>query len=129
METYMTNRNEIIISKEQFKKISDLILNNPTPAAEQLEEELGRAIVVEDHQIPQNIVMMNSQVTFVEIESGKKNTVTLVYPNESNINENKVSILAPIGIALIGLSVGQNIEWILPTGKKSNYQVIEVKHL
>ena len=125
----MTNRNEIIISKEQFKKISDLILNNPTPAAEQLEEELGRAIVVEDHQIPQNIVMMNSQVTFVEIESGKKNTVTLVYPNESNINENKVSILAPIGIALIGLSVGQNIEWILPTGKKSNYQVIEVKHL
>ena len=125
----MINRNEIIISKEQFKKISDLILNNPTPAAEQLEEELGRAIVVEDHQIPQNIVMMNSQVTFVEIESGKKNTVTLVYPNESNINENKVSILAPIGIALIGLSVGQNIEWILPTGKKSNYQVIEVKHL
>ena len=125
----MKNRNEIIISKEQFKKISDLILNYPTPAAEELEEELGRAIIVEDHQIPHDIVMIHSQVTFVEAESGKKNTVTLVYPNESNIDENKVSILAPIGIALIGLSVGQNIDWILPNGKKSNYQVIEVRHL
>ena len=125
----MVHRNEIILSKDQFEKISNLIANSSTPTAEELEEELGRATILDDQEVPLDVVMMNCEVQFVEIETQKINRVIVVYPQDANIDENKVSILAPIGAALIGLRVGQQIQWKLPGGKLSTYQVLEVKRL
>src|SRR5690606_25599508 len=65
-----------------------------------------------------NLVTMNSQVTYENLHSGKKHTVWLVYPRDANIRENKISVLAPLGSALLGLSEGQEVEWLMPGGAR-----------
>ena len=67
--------------------------------------------------MPATVVTMNSTVRFTLLESGKTNTLTLVYPKEMDGSPDKVSIFAPVGIALLGLSVGDEFEMPSPTGK------------
>lgn len=122
----MKNYEDIILTKTDFQKISALIVANPSIIGESLEEELGRATLVEDAHLPENVVSMNSAVKFEEVKDGKSSEVTLVYPNEASIDENKISILTPIGSALIGLRVGQTIQWTLPNGKEKELRVISV---
>ena len=70
---------------------------------------------------------MNSLVTFSDIDSKEEKTVQLVYPQEADINQLKISILSPVGSALIGLSLGGAIEWPIPQGKFRRLKVIAVK--
>lgn len=88
--------------------------------ADLLEEELSRAAVVHDEELPGDVVSMNSTVKFQDLEGGKETVVTLVYPPDSDIENNQISILTPVGSALIGLRVGQVIDWPFPQGKKNN---------
>lgn len=122
----MPNNDEIILTKTDFQKISALIAANTTAIGESLEEELGRAFLVDDDQLPANVVSMNSTVKFEDVNDGNPTVVTLVYPHEANIDENKVSILTPVGSALIGLRVGQTIRWAFPNGKEKDLKVISV---
>ncbi len=91
-----------------------------------LEEELGRAVTVPSDQIPANVVTMNSKVRFRDEVSGEESEVTLVYPQDANADEGKVSVLAPVGSALLGLSAGQTIEWEMPTGKTRKFKIVSV---
>lgn len=122
----MPNNDEIILTKTDFQKISALISTNASAVSESLEEELGRASLVNDDELPDNVVSMNSTVKFEDVNDGKPTVVTLVYPHEANIDENKISILTPIGSALIGLRVGQTIRWTFPNGKQKDLRVISV---
>lgn len=122
----MENQNNLILTQADFQKLSSLIAVADHETAELLEEELSRASVVEDDQLPKDVVSMNSTVRFQDVESGKETIITLVYPNEANIEQNKVSILAPVGAALIGLRVGQVIQWPVPHGKEKRFKVISV---
>lgn len=122
-----TNEN-IFITQTDYEKISALVSHTDTPVGELLEEELGRAEVVSQEDMPKDAVSMNSQVIFEDLELGKETKVTLVYPHEANIEENKISILTPIGSALIGLRVGQKIEWPLPSGKTKEIKVKSVEN-
>jgi regulator of nucleoside diphosphate kinase len=81
-----------------------------------LEKELYRAVLVEPKKIPRDVITMNSIVSITDTESGEKMTYTLVFPQAANISENKLSILAPLGIALIGYRKGDIIEWPVPSG-------------
>lgn len=81
-----------------------------------LEKELYRAVLVEPKKIPRDVITMNSTVSITDTESGEKMTYTLVFPQAANISENKLSILAPLGIALIGYRKGDIIEWPVPSG-------------
>ena len=85
-------------------------------ACDALEAELLRARVVEADEIPADVVTMNSRVRFEDLESGEVREITLGYPQDADVDRGRVSVLAPIGTALIGLSVGQSIEWGLPSG-------------
>lgn len=123
----MEKRDQLILSQDDFQKISLLVRTASGELAELLEEELNRAQVVEDTKLLLDRVMMNSKVQFLDLESGKNQEITLVYPHEANIEENKVSILAPVGAALLGLKVGGVIEWPLPGGKKKKIQVLAVE--
>tara|TARA_R110000772_G_scaffold191168_1_gene302069 strand:- start:61992 stop:62405 length:414 start_codon:yes stop_codon:yes gene_type:complete len=76
----------------------------------QLLAELDRAKIVPDEQIEGNVVSMGSTLRFTT-DTGEDRTITLVFPNEADISAGKVSILTPIGAALIGLSAGQSIDW------------------
>ncbi len=117
---------KLILSQEDFQKLSQLLLSASRDTAQLLEEELGRASVVTPDKVPRDAVTMNSTVKFVDQDSGKETVVTLVYPHEANIQEQKISVLSPIGSALIGLRVGQSINWPMPNGTERNLKVISV---
>lgn len=96
--------------------------------AEHLEAELARAEVVDSRQVPPQVVTMNSVVVFEDEETGERREVTLVYPQDARSEEGRISILAPIGSALIGLSVGQTIQWPLPGGRTKRLRIVAVPY-
>lgn len=122
----MENQNNLILTKADFENLTSLINTANAKAAELLEEELNRASVVPDGELPADVVSMNSQVRFQDLETEKETVVTLVYPHDANIEESKISILAPVGSALIGLRVGQVIQWPVPNGKEKRFKVLSV---
>lgn len=81
-----------------------------------LEQELERAQVVVSEHIPHNVITMNSQVSLKDMETGETMIYTLVYPSEANLLENKISIMAPIGTAILGFCEGDIISWEVPGG-------------
>jgi regulator of nucleoside diphosphate kinase len=83
-----------------------------------LERELDRAIVVPSATVPADVATMNSRVRYTDGNDGVQRTVSLVYPLHANATEGKVSVLAPVGTALLGLSTGQSIEWDFPDGPR-----------
>lgn len=81
-----------------------------------LEHELERAVVVDPSEIDDDVITMNSKVRLRDLDADGVETFTLVYPRDANIDENRISILAPIGTALIGYRVGDVVEWPVPIG-------------
>ena len=122
----MKNSNNLILTQADFQKLSTLVANLDLEHFELLAEEIDRALIVEDENIPNDVVSMNSKVSYQDLESGKESVITLVYPDAANIAENKISVLAPIGSALIGLREGQIIQWPLPGGKHKRIKVLSV---
>ncbi|MBN8531787.1 MAG: nucleoside diphosphate kinase regulator [Alphaproteobacteria bacterium] len=94
--------------------------------AEYLERELNRAHVVADNDLPDHVVRMHSTVTYSTNTSGKECHLTLVYPVEADIDAGKVSVMTPIGAALIGLTAGDSITYFTPNGGAQTVKVIAV---
>lgn len=92
---------------------------------EELRAELKRAKLVNIDDFPQDIVRLNSKVTIKAEDKNEIIELTLVTPDKANIKEKKISILAPIGTALIGFSRGQKVNWQVPAGKKT-FTILEV---
>ncbi len=95
-------------------------------AAERLEAELDRAIVVPQREVPPEIVTMNSRVAFDDTETGRRREITLCYPREADPAGGRISILAPVAAALLGLSIGDSIEWPMPDGRKATLRIASV---
>lgn len=104
----------IIVSDRDFNRLEHL-LDSPVlrrlPAALALMEELNRAEVRTTEAMPADVVTMHSTVECIDESTGERHRLTLVYPHEADVERNRVSILAPVGSALLGLSVGQRIDW------------------
>lgn len=83
---------------------------------DRLEGELIRAKVVSPKRIPADVVTMNSKVRVTDLDTGKESTYQVVFPRDANTSKNMISVLAPIGTALLGFSVGSEIEWDTPGG-------------
>lgn len=116
----------LVISSRDYENLIAITEKNPTSAMLALDEELARAEVINTGELPGDVVAMNSFVSFVDLDSKEKTTVKLVYPSEANADERKISILSPVGTALIGLRVGGKIDWPLPNGKICRLQVVSV---
>jgi regulator of nucleoside diphosphate kinase len=86
---------------------------------EQLEQELDRAVVVESTQVPADVVTMNSTLKLVELNTGQEMVLTLVYPADALFAAGRMSVLAPVGTAVLGAKQGETIEWEVPAGKRS----------
>lgn len=95
-------------------------------AAEALADELDRAEAVPAEDIAGNVVTMNSRIVFQDEETGERREISLVYPQDSDPDQGRISIFAPVGTALLGLSVGQTIDWPLPQGRLKRYRVVEI---
>jgi regulator of nucleoside diphosphate kinase len=87
------------------------------PMAAALRDEIDRASVVRPEEIPPGVVTMNSVVHCRDEISGLEHRLTLVYPREADTATDKVSVLAPVGAALLGLAIGQSIDWQAPGGR------------
>ena len=93
-----------------------------------LEAELERAEVVEPAQMPADVITMNSTARFLDETSGEEHEMTLVYPRDADGSPHKVSILAPVGSALLGLRVGGSIEWPVPGGRTIRLRVLSIRY-
>jgi regulator of nucleoside diphosphate kinase len=83
---------------------------------EHLEEELDKAVVVSSKKVPPNVVTMNTQMRVTDLDTGKEMLLQLVFPSDADFELGKISILAPIGTALIGYRAGDTVEWKVPAG-------------
>ena len=93
--------------------------------ADKLNNELDSAEIVEPDAIPSNVVTMNSIVKLSFLNNNKQVQFQIVYPDQGNLKENKISIFSPIATALIGYKVGDEIEWIVPAGL-TNIRIDEI---
>jgi len=117
---------QILICKEDYEQIHSLLEQLPRSwENDLLVDELGRAKIVERNRLPESVVRMHSKVTFTVMQTKKTYTVTLCYPNES-VESDTLSILTPAGSALIGLSIGQEIEWPLEGNKTTRVCIDEI---
>lgn len=93
-----------------------------------LADELSRALVLPLAQMPANVVRMHSRVTYAIDGAGKPQEVVLVYPDEADLAAGKVSVLAPVGSALLGLEEGQEIDWsFFPDGNPRRLRVLKTE--
>ncbi|MBR7889871.1 MULTISPECIES: nucleoside diphosphate kinase regulator [Marinomonas] len=125
----MTTRPDITISSLDLKRVEDLIDSLPKAdiaGVSELEEELTRATIVAPKDVPDNIITMNSTVKFIVEATNKEFELTLVYPKNMESNGTTISILAPVGSALLGLSIGDEIEWPKPGGGNLKIKIIQV---
>lgn len=85
---------------------------------EQLDAELDRAQILPPDQIPPDVVTMHSKVALRDLDTDAEIVMTLVFPHEANVDEGKVSVLAPLGTAVLGYRTGDTIEWQVPAGTR-----------
>jgi len=113
---------ELLISMNDYIRLREIVGDHD------LAEELERAIVVPSERIPADVVTMNSRLTYADESAGTAREVELVFPHEADPGLGRVSVLAPVGCALLGLRVGQSIDWNLPNGQVHRLRVTRILH-
>jgi len=114
----------IFITTTDAERLRDLIRDMKIPNDHEsiylklLTEELLRAEVVEPQKIPRDVVTMNSLVKFRDMETREVYMYSIVYPANSDFEKGRISVLAPIGMALLGYRVGDVVEWSVPAGMR-----------
>jgi len=83
-----------------------------------LQHELERATIVAPSDVPADVITMESRAALLDLETGERMEFTLVYPVEADIEEGKISVLAPLGAAMLGYRVGDQFEWVVPYGRR-----------
>ena len=125
----MSHPPRIVLSRFDQERLEKLLTKvGARPDLDALRAEIDRAEVVEPEEIPPNRVTMNSRVRFVVEESKDEREIALVFPGHANVEENRISVLAPVGSALLGLSVGDTIEWPLPNARSRRLRVVAVTY-
>ena len=125
----MSRKPQIILSSLDLDRIEALLAAIPAsafPGKADLQAELDRADVLAPEEMPPTVVTMNSTVQFTIVETGKSFCLTLVYPRDMDGSADRVSIFAPVGSALLGMSVGDELAWPGPGGKAMTVQVKEI---
>ncbi|PTT02543.1 hypothetical protein DBR27_11045 [Flavobacterium sp. HMWF030] len=109
--------------KTDYNFLRELILKskNSTNAKEanQLSQELDRAIISKEDELDNSIVRINSYVTIEDVKANKQMKIQIVLPSSSDVKEGKISILAPLSVAIIGFKENDEVDWELPAGIKT----------
>ena len=111
---------------EKLIRLADAADGRFAQTGDFLAREIDRTEVIEDFERRPGLVAMGSRVTFRNNTTGQTRTITLVYPEDADVAQNRISVLTPIGAALIGLSVSQSIEWQTLEGKSRSLTVTAV---
>jgi regulator of nucleoside diphosphate kinase len=119
---------QIIVSNADYERLTDLAsasLERLPDVAKELLSEMDRAQVVEPDAVPANVVRMGSTVTF-KSDDGQTRTFKLVYPADESLDQHRLSVMTPVGAALVGLAVGQSISWTARDGRHHELTVLKV---
>ncbi|MFP4138560.1 MAG: nucleoside diphosphate kinase regulator [Halomonas sp.] len=122
----MSSRPPLIINRldaDRVQRLIDEAADQERFVAEALEEELERGEVIDPEEIPEDVVSMNSRIQFTDLTRGRQMIRTLVYPHSLSATEDGISVMAPVGAGLIGLRVGDTIDWPLPDGGEARLRV------
>lgn len=122
----LSHQDHIIISDSDMQRLRAVLDVHQSVASDDLDAELHRAVVVPQDAVPADLVTMDRDVVYEDVETLARRRVRLVVPQHSDPKRGWISVLAPIGSALLGLRVGQCIEWQLPTGRK-RVRIVEVE--
>jgi len=120
----MMENKPIYITEFDLERLKKLLLEAQSTKyrnseyLEKLQTEIQRAVVVPPHDIPSDVITMNSVVCLKDVDTGEEETYTLVFPEDSDLKQGRLSILAPIGTAMLGFKVGDVFEWDVPAGKR-----------
>lgn len=123
MKVHASSR-QIFITDFDLERLEDLIENASHRSSrddkhlEELKQELSKADVVPPAGIPPDVITMNSRVCLQDLETGEDLVYTLVFPTDADLESGKISVLAPIGTAMIGYRVGDTIKWQVPAGTR-----------
>jgi regulator of nucleoside diphosphate kinase len=129
-----SDRNPIHITSHDKRLLEELLAETEALRPESrsdlkaLADELKRAIIVEPEKIPHDVITMNSRAELVDLDRGETPTFTLVFPSRANIEAGTISVLAPVGAAMLGYRANDEFEWQVPDGvrhmrvKKVHYQ-------
>jgi regulator of nucleoside diphosphate kinase len=115
-------RRKIIITKIDHERLEELLASefakaiDPSDHLRDLRTELDRAHIVRPEDVPRNVVTMNSTVILRDLVTNEKETYTLVFPDSADIANNRLSVLAPIGTAILGERLGDVLRWRVPEG-------------
>ena len=127
----MDTRTPITLSRLDVERIETLLeapALRDSPVARKLREEFDRAEIFEPAKMPHDVVSMNSSADCVDESSNKHHTLTLVYPKDADADAGKISVLAPVGSALLGLRVGQGIDWPGNDGRTLKLKVTAIHY-
>ena len=111
--------NPIYLTEEDYRQLIHLIQvqkhqQDFSPSINRLKEKLKRALRLAAEAIPPEVVTMNSRVRVIELKSSSEMTITIVYPQEADFNAGKISILSPLGTAILGSRQGDEVIWTAP---------------
>ena len=115
-------KNPIHITTQDKQRLEDLLVevqaSDPRKHGDlkALTQELRRAVIVDPKDVFFDVITMNSRAEMRDLESGETVAFTLVFPSEANIDEEKISVLAPIGAGMLGYRVDDEFEWNVPGG-------------
>jgi regulator of nucleoside diphosphate kinase len=115
-------KNSIYVTSQDKQRLQDLLALTAASGPRQqgdwkeLAEELRRAVIVEPNEVSADVITMNSRAELIDLETGETVTFTLVFPQDSYLEEEKISVLAPIGAGMLGYRVGDEFEWKVPQG-------------
>jgi regulator of nucleoside diphosphate kinase len=115
----------IIVTDSDLERLLPLVSRAQSAAS--LEAELDRAQVVEQRAVPPDVITMNSHVVYEDCATGARRNVQVVYPEDADASRGRVSVMAPVGSALLGLRVGQEIAWQVPAGMRC-LRVVEIRY-
>jgi regulator of nucleoside diphosphate kinase len=125
----MSNKkNQVILGQDDFRMLKQFAENFPgSPNANEmsLSYELNRAIIVEDGELPADSIRLNSHVKVRELTSNQEMEFSIVMPAFADFKHRKISVLTPMGAALIGLCKGETVEWKMPAGMKK-FEILDV---
>lgn len=119
-----TSSRQIFITDYDMQRLEELIQNADSKSSrdgrylEELGEELLKAEVVDPADIPHDVITMNSKVSLQDMNSGEDVVYTLVFPGDADLDSGRISVLAPVGTAMIGYRKGDRITWPVPGGVK-----------
>jgi len=113
---------KIVITEADHRELAMLLdsefakVAGPAPHLDDLNRELARAEIVGPGEVPTNVVTMNSKIVLRDLDTGEREVYSLVFPYSADIAEGRLSVLAPIGTAILGERVGEELRWRVPSG-------------